>query len=313
MSRYQQSVPGQMCYYWYDACINATIAADGSGNAAQQYQCTQVRDSQCGNLTVDDSSVPSSSLSSAAVSIRNSASAARSSAASATRRTSSSSASASTGGPTSSSQVADLQSSKLSTGAIVGIVVGAVTGIGIGIAILWLCRSRRAARKALSERIPIDPTYSREKQVATSDISNLSTKPELHGDRYVSELQVTEDQPSHELSSTSRMPELDAERQAAELQSYTIQTDGFVQRSATTISPLQDHSNHADNRMGNRAPDKASGNHTNAQEIIAALEEEERCIDAEMTEVRRMKVLRDQKHAIQQKLREAKNAGPFEM
>jgi hypothetical protein len=39
---------------------------------------------------------------------------------------------------------------------------------------------------------------------------------------------------------------------------------------------------------------------------ISALEEEERRIDAEMNEVRRMKELRDQKLAIQQKLKEAK-------
>jgi hypothetical protein len=39
---------------------------------------------------------------------------------------------------------------------------------------------------------------------------------------------------------------------------------------------------------------------------ISALEEEERRIDAEMSEVRRMKELRDQKLAIQQKLKEAK-------
>ena len=41
---------------------------------------------------------------------------------------------------------------------------------------------------------------------------------------------------------------------------------------------------------------------------ITALEEEERRIDAEMAEVRRMKDLRDQKLAVQQKLREAKGA-----
>jgi hypothetical protein len=41
-------------------------------------------------------------------------------------------------------------------------------------------------------------------------------------------------------------------------------------------------------------------------EAIAALEAEERRIDAEMEEVRRMKELRDQKYAIQQKLRKAK-------
>jgi hypothetical protein len=43
-----------------------------------------------------------------------------------------------------------------------------------------------------------------------------------------------------------------------------------------------------------------------SSEEITALEEEERRIDAEMEEVRRMKDLRDQKLAVQQKLRQAK-------
>jgi hypothetical protein len=62
MKTYQQTVPAQMCYFWYDACINATIAADGEGNAAQQFQCTQARNSECGNTTFDESSDGSSSL-----------------------------------------------------------------------------------------------------------------------------------------------------------------------------------------------------------------------------------------------------------
>ena len=61
MKTYQQTVPAQMCYFWYDACINATIGANGEGNAAQQFQCTQARDSQCGNTTFDESSDGSSS------------------------------------------------------------------------------------------------------------------------------------------------------------------------------------------------------------------------------------------------------------
>ena len=69
MTDYQQTVPAQMCYYWYDACINATInPSTGEGNAAQQFQCTQARDSQCGNITIDESSTgsPSSSASGSA-------------------------------------------------------------------------------------------------------------------------------------------------------------------------------------------------------------------------------------------------------
>ncbi|KAF1929638.1 uncharacterized protein M421DRAFT_419424 [Didymella exigua CBS 183.55] len=63
MKTYQQTVPAQMCYYWYDACINATIGANGEGNAAQQFQCNQARDTECGNTTIDESSSGSSSAS----------------------------------------------------------------------------------------------------------------------------------------------------------------------------------------------------------------------------------------------------------
>ncbi|EDU45319.1 hypothetical protein PtrSN002B_000278 [Pyrenophora tritici-repentis] len=49
MSKYQQTVPGQMCRVWYDQCITAS----GSDDAAQ-FQCIQARDNLCGNLTTTD-------------------------------------------------------------------------------------------------------------------------------------------------------------------------------------------------------------------------------------------------------------------
>lgn len=56
MKNYEQSVPGQVCRFWYGACINAT-----GQNAAQQFQCVQARNSQCGNLTTKPSGGSSSS------------------------------------------------------------------------------------------------------------------------------------------------------------------------------------------------------------------------------------------------------------
>jgi hypothetical protein len=49
MTLYQQSVPAQMCLYWYGQCINAT-----NENKQQQLACVAERDSRCGNLTIDD-------------------------------------------------------------------------------------------------------------------------------------------------------------------------------------------------------------------------------------------------------------------
>jgi hypothetical protein len=73
MKTYQQTVPAQMCYFWYDACINATINQQtGEGNAAQQFQCTQARNSECGNTTIDESSSGSSSTSASSSATRTS-------------------------------------------------------------------------------------------------------------------------------------------------------------------------------------------------------------------------------------------------
>lgn len=46
MSAYEQSVPGQMCRFWYSLCTNATV-----GNADQQFLCDTTRNERCGNLT----------------------------------------------------------------------------------------------------------------------------------------------------------------------------------------------------------------------------------------------------------------------
>lgn len=58
MDLYQQSVPGQMCRYWFDACINAT-----GTDLAAQFQCTSARDTKCGNLTSDGEQSSSTSAS----------------------------------------------------------------------------------------------------------------------------------------------------------------------------------------------------------------------------------------------------------
>lgn len=54
------------------------------------------------------------------------------------------------------------------------------------------------------------------------------------------------------------------------------------------------------------APEHATLQRQLSVEEIASLEEEERRIDAEMEEFKRMKELRDQKAAIQQRLKDAK-------
>lgn len=46
MEEYQQSVPGQMCRFWFDRCINAT-----NENLEFQVECRNQRDANCGNRT----------------------------------------------------------------------------------------------------------------------------------------------------------------------------------------------------------------------------------------------------------------------
>lgn len=58
MKQYEQSVPGQMCRFWFDLCINAT-----GSNLAEQFQCQQSRDTQCGNLTTKAAESSSASTS----------------------------------------------------------------------------------------------------------------------------------------------------------------------------------------------------------------------------------------------------------
>lgn len=61
MNEFQQTVPGQMCRYWHDACINATIAPNGEGNQEQQFACDTIKAEECGNKTTKDADTSSSS------------------------------------------------------------------------------------------------------------------------------------------------------------------------------------------------------------------------------------------------------------
>ena len=65
MSAYEQTVPAQMCYFWFNTCINATIGPNGEGNAQQQFQCEQARNDSCGSIKIDESASTSSASPSA--------------------------------------------------------------------------------------------------------------------------------------------------------------------------------------------------------------------------------------------------------
>ncbi|KAF2684724.1 hypothetical protein K458DRAFT_25982 [Lentithecium fluviatile CBS 122367] len=46
LANYEQTVPGQMCRFWYGLCVNAS-----GEDAAQRFACEQTRNTECGNLT----------------------------------------------------------------------------------------------------------------------------------------------------------------------------------------------------------------------------------------------------------------------
>ncbi|QRC93553.1 hypothetical protein JI435_037690, partial [Parastagonospora nodorum SN15] len=50
IAAYEQSVPAQMCYYWYGQCVNAT-----NQNLAQQFECEKAKNATCGQLKIDES------------------------------------------------------------------------------------------------------------------------------------------------------------------------------------------------------------------------------------------------------------------
>ncbi|KAL5121845.1 hypothetical protein ACEQ8H_000060 [Pleosporales sp. CAS-2024a] len=58
IAAYEQSVPAQMCEYWYGACVNAT-----DQRLAQQYECEKAKNATCGTRKTSGSSSGSSSSS----------------------------------------------------------------------------------------------------------------------------------------------------------------------------------------------------------------------------------------------------------
>ena len=140
--------------------------------------------------------------------------------------------------------------------------------------------------KRSQEETPMQTHDLHEKQVVSTSISDLPTKPELQGSGYVpgfdGSRQTSTPQGSYKHPFT--LPE----------QSSDMRVDQHVAVPSVPLYGLAAKPGLAD-------------------ESVATLEEEERRIDAEMAEARRMQELRDRKYAVQQRLRVAKGRGPFEM
>ena len=125
-----------------------------------------------------------------------------------------------------------------------------------------------------------------EKQVVSTSISDFPTKPELQGNGYVSGFDG---------------PQQGFPQQGPYNHSFTLAEQSSDMRldQHVAMPPVSLYNSAAKYEV--------------TDESVATLEEEERRIDAEMAEARRMHELRDRKHAVQQRLRVAKSRGPFEM
>lgn len=125
-----------------------------------------------------------------------------------------------------------------------------------------------------------------EKEVVSTSISDFPTKPELQGSGYVSGFNASQQE----------FPQQGPYKHSSTLAEQSSDTR-LDQHSTVPPVPLYN----------------SAAKYEVADESVATLEEEERRIDAEMAEARRMQELRDRKHAVQQRLRVAKSRGPFEM
>ncbi|ORY02171.1 hypothetical protein BCR34DRAFT_605652 [Clohesyomyces aquaticus] len=216
-------------------------------------------------------------------------------------------------------------SGELTTGAKAGIAVGVILLVCliIGAFAIWWRK-----RKAPVTRIPLDPEG---KEVVMGD-NGIAPKPELGGIQVfsVGELPAHENGTSpkvHELqhpalamlasSRTNAIPtEQNTDQPQHELpvaQTPIAQTPHIRSPIASQATPVRQQGvasppwvtdSEGESYLA-AAPVPRHDRPLSAEEI-AALEEEERRIDAEIEQARRLRALQDQKLSIQQRLREAK-------
>jgi hypothetical protein len=357
MEPYRQSVPGQMCLYWFDTCVNAS-----GTNSTAQFQCTSDRDSHCGNKETGEGDNDASSTTLLALSSLTSLSSFTLLSSAIVKTlpldlTTSSTRHLPTSPPTSSQTSATPSSthdsapvskkSAVSGGTIAGAVVGSIGGLVVVAIIAFLLYRRKKRKRPL-----VHPTNTNDldydgKEVVDPSAIIMPVKPELDGSPTyartdppqqaihntlpayyppssgAAELHSTPQQhPSELYVPTHQNVELQGTGGYSRTEMYTSTLPSEMETSTSSYAPTYQPSSHhqpptqLDQQKptqevqgpGPRSPgsNKSVMPWQPSNDEIIGLEEEERRINAEMEEVRRMKELRDQKFAVQQKLREAK-------
>ena len=338
LNDYGSTVPSVMCSEWISQCISNATDDPQRQSICKAQTCGSEKAVLLDLATSSRSSVASSASDTpktsqtTSITSQSSKTSSTSSVPSTIDSTSSSrsveTSPANTPGPEQGSQ-SPSKKSGLSVGAIAGIAVGAVLGIVIIGALLCLCRMRRQStnRGAYHDDkgAPI-LTTSEIPYKAELDSENVmelpsDTRPsELHGGSSVlpAELPSLPSRGANELYNAQR----DHDQQAGELQAPNLDNAAALHAPP---SPQELGSNSPPNAaVSSLADQHVPSAQTGAQEIhntpvlathsiqtlsaeeIATLQEEERRIDAEKEDVRRMKELREQKLVVQQRLLNAR-------
>ncbi|KAF2034064.1 hypothetical protein EK21DRAFT_108478 [Setomelanomma holmii] len=190
LRQFNDTLPSQMCFTWYDQCISAS-----GSDVSEQSACQQARDANCGrNATrllgvadISSSSLRAASTLAVAISSLRSAS-------SGTRSTA----------PAETSQPANIAvEGDASVGVIAGCVIGGIVGIVIILFALFCFRRRRRARKGAKALVGSPRSRDDEKEVVIPFATDISHKPELHSHDRPHELEA----PIHQHELETNAPE----------------------------------------------------------------------------------------------------------
>lgn len=339
ISDYNGSIPAFECTTWIQQCV-----LQSSVNGTEQQQ--QCLSHSCGTkdavaLPVGSDATSVGSATSTAASSASSAASRTSSTSSGASTTATSSSS------TTPAAIQPPQKPGASGGTIAGAAIGALLGLTILLFLLWyfVIRPRRKRGRKINGYAnggrATPTTGADEKQVAVPIASEISQKPELYGhpigqpNGAVAELYVPPHQhrmpgvqqasecypaaevpgqvtPYHDKNQPINQDpvELHSSIQGWGTEAHTPPNAAASSVTATephaTSEPTPAEKDITETGATSPAPSIARVRQLSPEEI-AQLEEEERRIDAELEEVKRVKELREQKLSIQRKLWEARS------